>query len=138
MNRRFSVDPEEQGSAFVGTYGADLDHIFSILHKNRAVRNDNTVRVNNIIFQIEKSVYRESFAKCKVDVYEQLNGNYTIIWKKRRIGVYNNLGLSLLGIPDGQKKGQSKRPCPSVSPPVSALGSLPSVALSSLWAGTKY
>src|SRR5689334_5523360 len=41
------------------------------------------------------------------------------------------MSLSLYGIPDGQQKGQSKVPCPSVYAPASALGSLSSVALSS-------
>ena len=42
-----------------------------------------------------------------------------------------SLSLSLSGIPDGQKKGQSELPCPSVYAPTSALRSLSSVALSS-------
>src|SRR5688572_27800704 len=41
------------------------------------------------------------------------------------------MSLSLYRIPDGQHKGQSKEPCPSVYAPTSALGSLSSVALSS-------
>ena len=41
------------------------------------------------------------------------------------------MSLSLYGIPDGQQKGQSKLPCPSVYAPASALRSLSSVALSS-------
>src|ERR1043166_4302106 len=41
------------------------------------------------------------------------------------------MSLSLYGIPDGQHKGQSKVPCPSVYAPASALRSLSSVALSS-------
>src|ERR1043165_268729 len=41
------------------------------------------------------------------------------------------MSLSLYGIPDGQQKGQSKVPCPSVYAPASALRSLSSVALSS-------
>src|ERR1041384_6231306 len=41
------------------------------------------------------------------------------------------MSLSLYGIPDGQQKGQSKMPCPSVHAPASALRSLSSVALSS-------
>src|SRR5215207_5047767 len=39
--------------------------------------------------------------------------------------------LSLYRVPDGQQKGQSELPCPSVYAPASALGSLSSVALSS-------
>src|ERR1044072_2652958 len=41
------------------------------------------------------------------------------------------MSLSLYGIPDGQQKGQSKVPAPSVYAPASALRSLSSVALSS-------
>jgi hypothetical protein len=41
------------------------------------------------------------------------------------------MSLSLYGVPDGQKKGQSVWPCPSVYSPTTALGSLSSVALSS-------
>ena len=41
------------------------------------------------------------------------------------------MSLSLYGVPDGQQKGQSGWPCPSVYSPATALGSLSSVALSS-------
>jgi len=41
------------------------------------------------------------------------------------------MSLSLYGVPDGQQKGQSTWPCPSVYSPATALGSLSSVALSS-------
>ena len=45
------------------------------------------------------------------------------------------MSLSLYGVPDGQQeKGQSASPCPSVYSPVPALGSLSSVALSSVQA----
>src|SRR4051794_13374819 len=45
------------------------------------------------------------------------------------------MSLSLYCIPDGQQKGQSESPCPSVYAPASALRSLSSVALSSAPAG---
>ena len=146
MNRRFSVEPREQGSAFVSADNADLDLIFSIIHKERTVYADNTARVNGLRLQIEESPYRISFAKCKVDIYEHLDGTYSIMWKKRCIGRYDVKGnlinfwgpapqtsrdLLLFGIPDGQEKsGQSETPRPSVYPPALMLGSLPSVALS--------
>src|SRR5215213_8876431 len=41
------------------------------------------------------------------------------------------MSLSLYGVPDGQQKGESAWPCPSVYSPTTALGSLSSVALSS-------
>src|SRR5712664_4217429 len=43
----------------------------------------------------------------------------------------HRMSLSLYRIPDGQSKGQSESPCPSVYAPTSALRSLSSVALSS-------
>src|SRR4030095_16223530 len=42
-----------------------------------------------------------------------------------------SMSLSLAGMPDGQTKGQSELPCPSVYAPASALRSLSRVALSS-------
>src|ERR671911_548674 len=42
-----------------------------------------------------------------------------------------SVSLSLYCVPDGQQKGQSELPCPSVYAPTSALRSLSSVALSS-------
>ena len=41
------------------------------------------------------------------------------------------MSLALYGVPDGQQKGQSTWPCPSVYSPATTLGSLSSVALSS-------
>ncbi len=116
MNRRFSVEPTNPQSAFVSARGADLDRIFAIRYEDRKVGMDNTVHANSLVFQIEKSRYRVSFTRCLVDVYEHLNGNYSIVWKGRVIGRYDPagkiLGLTHSGNPDGQlkKKGRTKRP----------------------------
>lgn len=93
MNQRFSVKAAQKGSAFVDAQGADLDLIFSIIHKDRIVAADNTVRANNIVFQIEQSPYRISFTKCKVDVFEHLDSTYSIVWKKRTLGRYSQEGI---------------------------------------------
>jgi transposase len=92
MNHRFSVEPKNKQSAFVSAYGQDLDRIFSILHEDRTVAADNTVRVNGLILQIEPSPYRVSFVKCKVDAFENLDGAYSVVWKGRVIGRYDSLG----------------------------------------------
>jgi hypothetical protein len=106
-----------------------MDLIFSIIHKDRTVYADNTVRVNGLVLQIEKSPYRISFARCKVDIYEHLDGTYSVVWKKRVLGRYNaegkliyqnkrpnpqsSRGVSSYKIPDRQdKEGQSKMPFP--------------------------
>ena len=116
MNQRFSVEPKNPQSAFVTARGADLNRIFAIRYDESKVAMDNTVRANSLVFQIEKSRYRASFARCLVDVYEHLDGAYSIVWKGRVIGRYDsegtNLGLSHSGNRDGQvkKKGRTKRP----------------------------
>lgn len=152
MNARFSVEPASPGSAFVSADGADLDKIFSVRHHGRAVANDNTVRVNGLALQIEKSRYRHNFCQCKVEVFEHLDGSYSVCWKKRLIGRYDAFGKAFGAEPDneedmglshcgpgksgtdkpGKKKERRKSKTPASSPvDPRALGSLPSVALSS-------
>lgn len=142
MNGRFTVEATESGSAFVGYDGFDLDVIFSIRHGERVVQNDNTVQALGLVFQIEKSPYRENFCKCMVDVFEQLDGSYRIEWKGRVIGRYDchgqkfeESGLSPCGPGKVKKIASEKRrklvtPAPSPVVP-RALGSVPTVALSS-------
>jgi hypothetical protein len=146
MNRQFTQAAAEEGSAFVSAAGANLDRIFAIRHEGRVVANDNTIRVNHLTLQIEKSRFRDHFVKCRVEVFEHLDGTYAVVWKKRTIGRYDekgqNLipggqppdprGLSLWGPEKRSKMGKGKRSASPSSPDVPpALGSLPSVALSS-------
>ena len=147
VNRQFSQEAAEPGSAFVGAHGADLDGIFALRHDGRVVANDNTVRVNNLTLQLEKSRFRDHFAQCRVDVFEHLDGTYAVVWKKRVIGRYDSQGqalvkpggqppdprgLSLWGPEKRAKMGKGKRSTSPSSPDIPpALGSLPSVALSS-------
>jgi len=97
MNHRFSVEPAGRQSAFFSTEGLDIDRIFSIRYENRSVAADNTVRANSLVFQIEESPYRSSFAKCRVDVFEHLDGGYSIVWKGRTIGRYDRKAKALGG-----------------------------------------
>ena len=148
MNGKFAQEAAEPGSAFVGAQGADLTRIFAIRHDGRTVANDNTVRVNNLRLQLEKSPFRAHFAKCQVEVLEHLDGTYAVIWKKRVIGRYDSRGQALginsggqppdprglaLGGPGKRSKmGKGKLLTSPSSPDIPpALGSLPSVALSS-------
>jgi len=148
MNQRFAVEARETGSAFVSAEGANLDRIFSIRYQDRTVANDNTVQVNNLKLQIEKSPFRVNFCQCKVNVFQHLDGTYTAEWNKRIIGRYDEKGKNLLNQAGGQppdprgltlqrpgkkiKKERQKQTAPASSPVAPRpLGSLPSVALSS-------
>ena len=97
VNRRFSVQAKREQSAFVSANGAVLDRIFAIRYDDRKVQLDNTVRANSLVFQIEKSPFRHNFCKCTVDVYEHLNGSYSIVWKGRTIGRYDSEGNAFIG-----------------------------------------
>jgi hypothetical protein len=138
MNTRFTVPAREAGSAFVSSGGYDLDELFSIHHGERVVANDNTVQAKRLVFQLEKSSYRENFCQCSVDVFEQLDGSFRIEWKHRVIGRYDEQGqgIEVSGLPlCGPGKDQKKRRKPKASAPSpvipQALGSVPTVALSS-------
>ena len=77
FNRRFAVRAEGQGNAFVKTRRRDLDLIFSIQHP-RTVNQDNTVMLDNRVFQIEKTRWRNTLAGCSVLVHEHLDESITI------------------------------------------------------------
>jgi len=67
--------------------GKDLDKIFCFKYE-RTVNNDNTISFNNKILQIGKSDLRVSFAKCKVMVYEHLDGSISVGYGPHILGYY--------------------------------------------------
>ena len=77
FNQQFAVPAAQKGSAFVRCRSKDLDWIFSIQHE-RTVGNDNTVAVENRVFQIERTRWRNTLAGQIVVVHEHLDGNVSI------------------------------------------------------------
>jgi transposase len=90
-NRQFTVKPLEQGTAFVPCHRDDLDRVFSI-HHQRTVEADNTVSVANMRLQIEQSPLRVSFDKCRVTVYQHLDGSFSIGYGPHCLGRYRANG----------------------------------------------
>jgi transposase len=91
-NQRFIHKPEQAGSAFLPIpFTADLHKIFSLKHE-RTVNKDNTVSFNNRIFQINPSTLRVSFAKCKITIYEHLDGSLTLGFGPHTLGYYSPKG----------------------------------------------
>jgi len=87
-NKRFSRKPEQKGSAFTKVPKTlDLDKIFCFKHE-RTVNNDNTISFNRRILQIGPSKLRISFAKCKVTVYEHIDGSITVGYGPHMVGYY--------------------------------------------------
>lgn len=90
-NRQFTVPAAQQGSAFVPCRRDDLDRVFSI-HHERTVEPDNTVSVANLRLQIQPSPLRVSFAKCRVTVYQHLDGSLSVGYGPHCLGKYRDNG----------------------------------------------
>ena len=128
MNRKFTVPAASSGHAFVPVRGQDLDRIFSV-QTQRVVARDNTVRAGNRAGQLEPASFRGTLAGCHVTLCEHLNGRVSILYGPHRVGYYRPDGAAL----DSPKRqrGQKSIPPSPISAPGSALGLLPSMALSS-------
>ena len=94
-NKRFAVKPEQPGSAFVPILPhINLDLVFSV-KEERTVGHDNTITFERLIFQIEPSHLRVSFAKCRVTVHKHLNQTFSITFGPHLLGRYNAQGKLL-------------------------------------------
>jgi transposase len=87
FNTRFSKPAAQAGTAFVPCGSLDLDRIFSV-HHERAVNADNTVRLANILLQIQPTPWRSTMAGCRVLVLERLDGTLTIQYGPHVLGRY--------------------------------------------------
>jgi transposase len=87
FNRRFSVAAAQKGTAFVRLKRRDLDLIFSV-QQERVVNQDNTIQVDNRVFQIEKTRWRDTLAGATVVVHEHLDGRVSIRYGPHAIAEY--------------------------------------------------
>ena len=65
----------------------DLDWIFSVQHE-RTVNNDNTVTLDNRVFQLNKTRWRNTLAGQTVVVHEHLDGRVSIRYGPHVIAQY--------------------------------------------------
>lgn len=105
LNRRFTTPAAQPGTAFVRSHSKDLDWIFSLQHE-RTVNQDNTVVLDNRVFQIEKVRWRNSLAGVSVIVHEHLDGRVSICYGPRRIAEYAAGQLP----PQGSRRRGTPRP----------------------------
>jgi hypothetical protein len=77
FNEKFTVTAEKPGTAFVRIRRKDLDWIFSVQHE-RMVGQDNTIVLDNRIYQIAKTLWRNTLAGCTVVVHEMADGSIAI------------------------------------------------------------
>jgi len=104
FNARFTVAAAQPGTAFVPLGNRDLDSIFSIQHE-RVVNKDNTVRLANMVLQIEPTRWRSTLAGCRVIVQERLDGTLVITYGPHRVGRYTGEGQP---IADPQRTSNTK------------------------------
>jgi transposase len=90
-NQRFTVEAQQEGTAFVPTFGADLEKIFS-RQEYRVVGNDNTVRYERKTLQIERQKFRYSMARCRVLVCEHLDQTLSLYYGPHMVGRYDAQG----------------------------------------------
>jgi len=94
FNRRFSVHPAQQESAFVKLGGIDLELVLSSKHE-RVVRNDNTVAFHGMVLQLPTTRYRSHFVRCAVTVHQFSNDTLGISYQGRLLARYDSAGQPL-------------------------------------------
>jgi hypothetical protein len=94
FNEKFQVAAAEKGTAFVPCRRRDLDLVFS-LQNERVVSNDNTVRYENRVLQIDKTKWRRTLAGCRVVVYEHQDGTLSVSYGPHVVGRYTGDGTVL-------------------------------------------
>jgi transposase len=87
FNHKFAVPAAQKGSAFVRLRRKDLDWIFSVQHE-RTVSQDNTISVENRVFQLERTRWRNTLAGQTVVVHEHLDGRVSIRYGPHVIAQY--------------------------------------------------
>lgn len=103
LNRRFAVPAAQRGSAFLRCPRRDLERVFAIQHE-RVVNRDNTVQVENRLWQIDRTAWRATLAGCRVIVYEHLDGTWSIGYGPHIVGRY-----TAAGVPLEEKKSRLRR-----------------------------
>jgi transposase len=89
FNRKFTVPAGQKGNAFVRSRRKDFDWIFSVQHE-RTVNHDNTISVENRVFQLEKTRWRNTLAGQTVIVHEHLDGRVSIRYGPHVIAQYGS------------------------------------------------
>jgi hypothetical protein len=93
FNTKFTVAAAEPGTAFRRCTRKDLDWIFTV-QTDRVVGNDNTVAIGERSWQLEKTRFRHSLARCTVTIHEHLDGGVSVRWGPHVVGRFDADGKS--------------------------------------------
>lgn len=83
-NKRFMVEAEQEGTAFVPAGAAAVEDILC-LQEERTVGNDNTVRFQGLVLQLPPSPLRAHYVKATVRVHRYPDGHLAIFHGPRRV-----------------------------------------------------
>ena len=97
-NRTWTVPAAGDGTAFVPYTGGQLERICALQHE-RVVGNDNCVQFGRRRLQIPQAAWRYSFARCRVKVYEHLDGTLSVGHGPHTLGHYDAQGRLLAPSP---------------------------------------
>lgn len=87
FNRRFSVKPKQEETAFIPVVGVDIKRIFALRYE-RTVGKDNAISFNNRTLQLPKIRGIATLAKRKVEIREHLNGTLCVYLGRRLIAEF--------------------------------------------------
>jgi hypothetical protein len=85
FNRKFQVKAAERGTAFRACGRKDLEWVFSI-QTERVVAKDNTVKIADRWWQIDKCKWRHSLAGQTVTIHQHLDGTVSIRYGPHVVG----------------------------------------------------
>lgn len=99
INKRFTRRPADSETAF--TVLPESCNLKQILcwKEERTVNNDNTISFRGKAYQIRPSLYRISWAKCKVAAHLCLDKSLHIFHKGEQIAYYKNTGVKWDDLP---------------------------------------
>lgn len=93
-NKRFTVSPEETGTAFVPFAGPSLEDVLCI-QEERTVSNDNTVRYKGLYLQIPADKHRFHYVRARIRVHEYPNRTLAIFHGPRQLARYDQKGVPI-------------------------------------------
>jgi len=109
FNRRFTVEPTKEGSAFIPLHGVDLRMLLSIQHE-RIVKGDHTVSFQGLSLQLPRPTERLHYLHCAVTVHEFLDHTLGVTYQGKEIATYDRNGniLAQHGTEQTRNKNQNK------------------------------
>ncbi|WP_447972215.1 hypothetical protein [Nitrospira sp. Kam-Ns4a] len=119
-NRAWTVPAAGASMAFVPYTGGPLDRICALQYE-RVVGHDNCVEFEKRRLQIPKAAWRDSFARCRVMVYEHLDGTFSVGYGPHTLGCYEASGRPLEQ-PPRRERGRLRDTSPGTGPIPGMLG----------------